>query len=576
MELAESNKRYLLSFEDAPTGMAQILSDGEIVHVNSAFAELLGLEVDALIGQNLQAIVVADDWAEFANGIATLISGESDRMRTERRLLPVGGDEIWVLLSLSLVRDQLGRPLYLFVHAEDVSDARSLRDQLVHAAEHDRLTGLPNRALFLDRLDRALNRAHRDMRQLALMFIDVDRFKEINDGLGHRAGDGVLRGVAERLQGALRPDDVVARYGGDEFTVLCEVGNEAEARWIAARLQGALLSSSSGRNSGPPVTLSIGIAISDPAGCDASLLLHQADTAMYTVKSKGGDDTAVYRTGSRLRLDRAELTATEIQAGFDRREFQLQYQPIVELATGRLLGLEVVPRWLHPTYGNLRPDEFMRTPELLQVAAHISRWALDEACRQGATWRATREQHGQVADRLNLAVPVSAHELADSDFPIWLGGVIDETEFPSNQLWLEIGEGIVLGSQAIGGTVVDHIRALGVHIAVDAFGTERSSLNYLKELPVELVKFDRSYIDHIEEGAIDEAMVQAMLALTKSLSLTVIADGVERPLQATLLSKLGCTMGQGPLYGDPLLAHQIGDYPADDLTGWSRTAQSVV
>ena len=176
---------------------------------------------------------------------------------------------------------------------------------------------------------------------------------------------------------------------------------------------------------------------------------------------------------------------------------------------------------------------------------------------------------------MNLAVPISAHELADSNFPIWLGGVIDETGFPSNQLWLEIGEGMVLGSRAIADTVVDLIRALGVHIAVDAFGTERSSLNYLKELPVELVKFDRSYIDHIEKGAIDEAMVQAMLALTKSLSLTVIADGVERPVQAALLARLGCTMGQGPLFGDPLPAHQIGDFPADDLAGWAPTAQSV-
>ncbi len=361
LELAESNERYLLSFEDAPTGMAQILPDGAIAHVNRAFAELLGREIDDLIGENLQAIVLVADWEEVADGIGRLVSGESDRLRTERRLA-VSGGELWVLLSLSLVRDQLGHPLYLFVHAEDVTDARSLRDRLVHAAEHDRLTGLPNRALFLDHLERSLNRAHCDMRQMALMFIDVDRFKEINDGLGHRAGDGVLRGVAERLRGALRPDDVVARYGGDEFTVVCEVGNEAEARRIADRLQEAMVSTS-GSNGSPLVTLSIGIAVSDSAGCDASLLLHQADTAMYAVKNMGGDDKAVYRQGSQLRFDRAELTPAEVRAGFDRREFQLQYQPIVELATGRLLGLKVVPKWRHPAYGDLNLGELLTTSD---------------------------------------------------------------------------------------------------------------------------------------------------------------------------------------------------------------------
>jgi diguanylate cyclase (GGDEF)-like protein/PAS domain S-box-containing protein len=569
-ELAAKDQRYMMAFEAAPVGMTQVAPDGTFVHVNSAFARMMGYEVDQLVGRTIYDITHPDDREDLAVNVAALLADDMSIGSLEKRNLRADGGEIWVKQSASLVRDAAGQPLYIFGHAVDITEERSLRQQLSHAAEHDQLTGLPNRAKFMNHLERSLARSGADGEQLALLFLDIDQFKLINDGLGHDVGDLVLRSVAQRVADAVRPHDMVARLGGDEFVVVCRGASPAEALRIADRLERevrrALL---------PPhhelyLTLSIGIAVAG-AAMDPALLVRQADTAMYRAKAAGHGRIAHYRAGDVLLSDRKLQTASELRTGLERGEFELFYQPVVELATGRMVCLKAQIRWHHPSEGTLHPSEFMAVAEESDLADRLCSWALRHACRQGALWAAERRRHGQQADRLNLAVTVSIRQLMDPSFAEEVAEVLATSALPS-MLWLEITEDAVLGSGHVDTASIERIRSLGVHLSIAGFGTQRSSLSYLKELPVELVTIDESFVDHIEEGAIDKAMVEAMLALATSMGLVATAEGVERRSQAELLLGMGCMMAQGPLFGTALSARQIGSYPSDDLFAWERIA----
>jgi diguanylate cyclase (GGDEF)-like protein len=496
------------------------------------------------------------------------MAGEIQNGVLEKRNLRADGSEVWVKQSASLVRDEAGEPLYVFGHAMDITEERSLRQQLAHAAEHDQLTGLPNRTIFMRHLERMLTRAGTEGGTVALLFLDVDRFKLINDELGHEVGDQVLQNVAQRVTDAVRPQDMVARLGGDEFVVVCGGASADVARLIAERLEESVRQPLPPPNQGLYLTLSIGIAVTGSGRPDVPLLVRQADTAMYRAKAEGQGRVAVYRPGDVLLSDRRLQTATDLRGGLDRGEFELYYEPVVELATEQMLCLKAEIRWHHPSQGLLLPAEFMSVAEENDLAAPLNRWALREVCRQGAAWAVERSLHGQGADRLNLAFTVSLRQLMDPVFADDLADLLDSFPIPSI-LWLEITEGAVLSSGHLDASSIERIRAVGVHFSIQGFGTQRSSLNYLKELPVELVTIDRTLIDHLEEGAIDEAMIEAMIGLASSMGLLVTAEGVERRSQAALLASMGCMMAQGPLFGPALSARQVGSYPSDDLSAWA-------
>jgi EAL domain-containing protein (putative c-di-GMP-specific phosphodiesterase class I) len=313
--------------------------------------------------------------------------------------------------------------------------------------------------------------------------------------------------------------------------------------------------------------LSIGIAVTGVDDEDASLLMRQADTAMYRAKGEGQGRIAVYRTGEVLLSDRRLQTANDLRTGLDRGEFELYYEPVVELASEQLVCLKAEPWWHHPSQGLLPPSEFMDVAEESDLAARLCSWVLTEVVRQGAAWAVQRDLHGQSTDRLNLAVTVSIRQLMDPAFADELADLLAAATVPSI-LWLEITEDAVLGSGPLDVTNIDRIRDLGVHLSIKGFGTQRSSLNYLKELPVELVTIDKDFVDHIEEGAVDVAMIEAMLALASSMGVLATAEGVERRSQAAILTSMGCMMAQGPLFGTALSAAQIGTFPSDDLAAW--------
>jgi diguanylate cyclase (GGDEF)-like protein/PAS domain S-box-containing protein len=566
-ELAAQDERYRMAFEAAPVGMTQVAPDGTFLHVNGAFAQMMGYEVDELVGRTILDITHPDDRGGLAANVASLLEGDLPIGGLEKRNLRADGTEVWVKQSASLVRDRSGEPLYIFGHAVEITEERSLRQRLAHAAEHDQLTGLPNRSAFMTHLERTLARARAEGGQVALLFMDIDRFKLINDGLGHDVGDLVLQSVARTVADTVRPEDMVARLGGDEFVVVCGGASADTAVRIADRIEEALRRPLPPPHQGLYLTLSIGIAVTGADDRDASLVMRQADTAMYRAKGEGQGRIAVYRTGDVLLSDRRLQTANDLRVGLDRGEFELYFEPVVDLASEQLVCLKAEPRWHHPSQGLLPPSEFMGVAEESDLAARLYSWVLTEVFRQGAAWAVQRDLHGQSADRLNLAVTVSIRQLMDPAFADELAELLATSTVPSI-LWLEITEDAVLGSGAVATTTIERIRDLGVHLSIKGFGTQRSSLNYLRELPVELVTIDKEFVDHIEEGAVDGAMIEAMLALASSMGVLATAEGVERRSQAAILSSMGCMMAQGPLFGTALSAAQIGAFPSDDLAAW--------
>jgi diguanylate cyclase (GGDEF)-like protein/PAS domain S-box-containing protein len=566
--LEESRERYMASFEEAPTGIALCSVDGTLLSVNRSYAAIFGSVPDEMKGRRVMDLTHPDDREVSRTSMDALLAGDIESCTLEKRYQPVDGREVWVSLSASCARDRSGRPLYLIAQVEDITERRALREQLAHAAVHDQLTGLPNRVMFMDRLERSLQSFTDGGRHVALMFLDLDRFKLINDGLGHEAGDRLLQRVGERLQSSLRSADLLARFGGDEFTVLCEVDSPAEALEIARRLKAGMDRPLVGMDGEQFVSLSIGVALSSVDTTAASTLLRQADVAMYRAKDGGPERIAMYSDGDQLVTLHSLQTSNDLHRALERREFELHYQPFVDLHTLTLTGLEALVRWKHPTRGLLLPVDFIPAAEESGLIVPIGHWVIAEACRQAAAWSIERNHAHQDSHRLNIAVNVSVQQLADPSFELRLTEALEDSGFAADQLWLEITEGIILHDPDAAVATLRDLRHLGVHIAIDDFGTGYSSLSYLKRLPVEILKIDQSFIDQLDHDPEDRAIVRAIMALGDSLGLAVIGEGVERSSQAVELSALGCAIAQGFLYGRPLPASEIGPYPTDDLAGW--------
>jgi len=566
--LAETRARYAGSFEEAPVGIVLTSSDGVVLKVNKAFGRMLGCPPDDLKGRRLRDLTHPEDWEDNHRRFLSLVAGEIDTCKLEKRYLHADGHSVWVSINASCARDSPGGPLYVIAQIEDITERRALREQLAHAADHDQLTGLPNRTLFMDKLERSLTLAEERGHQVALMFLDLDRFKMVNDGLGHDAGDRLLQRIARRLEKALRGQDLVARFGGDEFTVLCEVVDEDEALVIAGRLQMAMDRPVAESGNEQFVSLSIGISLSSAETTGAAALLRQADVAMYRAKESGPSRIAVYREDDDLEAMRSLRTSNELHRALERNEFEMHYQPFVDLHSLTMVGLEALVRWNHPTRGLLPPSEFIALAEECGLIVPLGTWVLREACRQAAQWCAERTLAHQDASRMNLSINVSAQQLSDPVFTQLLVGALEDSQFTADHLWLEITEGTILQDPDASVSTLRDLRELGVHIAIDDFGTGYSSLSYLKQLPVEVLKIDASFIDHLDDDPDDMAIVRAVIALGDSLGLAVIAEGIERPGQADQLTSLGCQLAQGFLYGKPRPAREIGRFPADDLTGW--------
>lgn len=574
--LRDAHERFRSAFENAPIGMIMADLDGGITRANPAFGRILGRDAVDVCGQNIDSFTHPDDRELSKDEADRLVSSDSDGYRLEKRYLHADGHDVWVSINVSCVRDEDGHPLYFIGQIEDVTEGRALRERLAFAAIHDSLTALPNRELFMDRLEVALRRLTRSHHQVAVIFLDLDRFKLVNDSLGHDVGDRVLRAVAERLNSVMRATDTLARFGGDEFTVLCdEIDDEADALEVAQRLVNAMdlpLVLESGEVF---ASLSLGIALSGDGKASGAVLLRNADVAMYRAKGRGPSRIEVYKEDDEQNVLSRLRTSNELHRALERHELVLHYQPVVDLHTGTLVGMEALVRWQHPIRGLLAPHEFIGLAEDSGLIVSLGAWVLNEACRQVSMWSRLRAEANQDEARLNISVNVSALQLADPGFVNQVSRALDTSGINPDRLWLEITESTLMRDADDAVLVLHTLRELGLHFEIDDFGTGYSSLSYLKRFPVETLKIDRSFVEELDQRAENVAIVRAIIGLGESLGLSIVAEGVETPAQVAKLRSLGCYLAQGYLYGKPLPAASLGAFPADDLTSWQLLVRSA-
>jgi diguanylate cyclase (GGDEF)-like protein len=426
---------------------------------------------------------------------------------------------------------------------------------LLHQAFHDALTGLPNRSLFGDRLGQALARRERHQLEAAVLFLDIDRFKWVNDSLGHAAGDELLVGVADRLQAVVRPGDTVARFGGDEFVVLCdELHGAEEALLVADRLRGVLAApfQLQGREIG--LTASIGIALASTSTHDtADALLRDADAAMYRAKERGRDRVELFDDQMRSQAMARLETESALRQAIEQGQLTVHYQPVIRISSGRVAGVEALVRWKHPTQGLIGPSEFINVAEETGQIVALGGFVLTEACMQVARWNHRRPD----LPPLTVSVNLSAHQVRCRGLRELVAGALAKSKLPPRLLCLEITETALVEDADASRLALEALNELGVTLAVDDFGTGYSSLLYLRRFPVRVLKIDRSFVVGLGTSTEDTAIVSGVVGLARALGMLAVAEGVETPDQAATLADLGCALGQGYHWSKPLPVRQM-------------------
>jgi diguanylate cyclase (GGDEF)-like protein/PAS domain S-box-containing protein len=497
----------------------------------------------------------------IANEAECARSGEA--LVQEYRISRSDGSVVWIRDEMTVVRGDSGSepPLFYGVFL-DVTDRKRMEAELERLALYDPLTGLPNRALFSDRLAHTIERRGR-RQATAVYFLDVDRFKRINDSLGHGAGDEVLREVAARIERTLRPEDTVARFGGDEFTVLCEsVGGVLEAVGVADRLQREIAQPLRAGGAELRLSASIGIAIAEPGEePDGSRLVEDADAAMYRAKERGGARTELFDMAMRERAVDALSIEQELSHGLDAGELRLFYQPLVSLETGEMVGAEALIRWEHPERGLLSPDKFLPIAEESGLIVQVGAWAVGEACRRLRDW--DRRNGGPSA--FGLAVNLSARELTHPDVVSTVLNAVRRSALDPSRITIEVTESTAMADRDSGFRALRELSDAGVRIAIDDFGTGYSSLDHLREMPADILKIDRSFVAGMAANSPDSALVAAAIAMGRALQMEVVAEGIETSEQVADLRELGCPLGQGFLFARPLPPEEIDGLLSADV-----------
>ncbi len=530
------------------TGDAIVITDEHlrIVSVNKAFTGMTGFSGPEVSGRRPGMLTSERHDAAFHRRIWRQLSGSGQwygELWGRRR----NGEEFPQWLTISAVRDKAGTVTHYVFVSNDISQHKRDEERLEHMAHHDALTQLPNRVLFALELNEALHRANRHGSLLCLMFIDLDNFKTINDSLGHAAGDDLLKTVAVRLKGCLRECDVVARQGGDEFTVLLDGLREArDAARVAEKFIAELARPIHLAGHDLFVTASIGISCYPEDGHEASDLLRNADTAMYLAKEQGRNRYRFHSPGANQKVIEILTLTNSMHLALSRQEFELHYQPRYDLDSQAMTGVEALLRWRHPERGLLAAGEFLPVAEESGVIEEIGEWVLRHACLQAKAWR-----EGLVGG-LRVAVNLSMRQFHRPGFVDRIEEMMRETGCDPAQLELEIKEDLMMRDHEHIAAALERLSALGVTITVDNFGTGHSSLGYLKRFPLDALKIDRSFVQGLPDDADDLAIAGSIIALAKSLKLRVIAEGVETEAQRRFLQQAGCLEAQGHLFNRPL------------------------
>jgi len=543
--LRESEERYRLLFERNLAGVYRSTIEGRILDGNDAIARMFGYR---------------DREELLAHGDAhSLYNSEEDRNRLMAQLRENGslsnvevhmrrrdGTPVWVIESTTLLENGVLEGTIV-----DITDRKTAQEQMEYQAYHDALTGLPNRLLFRDRIDVALAHAKRHHTAAAVMFLDLDQFKLVNDSLGHTVGDALLQEVGTRLVLSIRADDTVARMGGDEFTVLLtDVKDPGASAVVAQKLLEAISQPMVIEGHELYVTTSIGIARSPEDGSDAETLLRRADGAMYRAKEAGRNNFQFAATASQETVSERLAIERSLHHAFEREEFVVHYQPMTNLPTGRVVGAEALIRWNHPERGLMSPDDFIPFAEESGLILPIGEWVLRTAVKQMKSWHA---EHGP----LRVAVNLSARQFQQRDLTAMIERILTENDYPPELLDIEITESTAMQNADVSLAVMKRLRAMGVRISIDDFGTGYSSLSYLKRFPIDTVKIDQNFVRDLSDASNDGAIITAVISMARALNLRVVAEGVETEAQLAFLRRENCEVVQGFLHSKPVSAAEF-------------------
>jgi diguanylate cyclase (GGDEF)-like protein/PAS domain S-box-containing protein len=567
--LEESHTRIRQVLDTAADAFIAMDTAGRVTEWSESAAALFGWTRDEALGREVAELIVPEQQrSAHRSGLERYMQTGEARVlgrRLELQALQRDGREFPMEITLWSLQ---GAETLFYAFARDITARKAAEADLARRATHDELTELPNRAVALKQLSSALE--NEDDRT-ALLFVDLDRFKVVNDSLGHSVGDRLLLEVAERLRRAVRPRDTVARLAGDEFLIICEgVAGLEEATAVAERVRRLLDDPVHLGDDKVKVTASVGVCLAEP-GSTAEDVLRDSDAAMYRAKLSGRGLFEVFDEGMRAGRDNRLRLERDLEQAIEERQFVLHYQPLVSLITGQLVGLEALVRWQHPDQGLLYPDSFISLAEDTGAIIRIGEWVLGEACRQAKAW----DDIG--LSELEMAVNLSGRQLAQSDFRSTVSSVLQDADFNPGQmeLCLEITESLLMADPDAAAATLHELKAIGVSLAIDDFGTGYSSLAYLKWFPVDTVKLDRSFVRGVATEQADRAIVSAVVEMAHALGILVVAEGVEETSQYEALMRVGCDRAQGFLMARPQAPEDLEPILIRAISGRRRTDTPV-
>lgn len=552
-ERRHAEDKYRAIFEDAVVGIFQMTPEGRPLNINRALAQIHGYdspehfmaEVSNLFSQLFIDFHQIDELKRVLDEKGVVRSAEVEVLCRDRT-------KKWVLANVRAVRDSDGKVALHEGTLEDITDRKVAEKEVKFLAYCDVLTGLPNRTLLQDRLGKALAGSRRRKDKVAVLFLDVDRFKVINDSLGHSFGDLLLRNVADRLMKHAREQDTVARIGGDEFVmVVTGLKDMTDAAVAAQRVMDTMIAEFVIEGRSLSVNCSMGVSIFPQHGLDSETLIKNADAAMYSAKESGRNRFTFFSEEMNDQVEQRLMLEHGLRAALDRKEFFLMFQPQMDIATGAIVGLEALLRWQHPELGLVAPDRFIRIAEHSGLISPIGAWVLRTACAQARRWQ-DEGTHG-----IPVAVNVSAVQFRQPGFQELIGSVLSETGLLGQYLELELTESLLLSYADMTASVLLELKGMGLKLSIDDFGTGYSSLSYLKQFPFDKLKIDRSFIRDVAVNSDDAAITTAIIRMAKSLGLKVIAEGVENEAQMSFLRALRCDEIQGYYFSKPLTADEV-------------------
>ncbi|MED1951371.1 EAL domain-containing protein [Brevibacillus centrosporus] len=554
-EMLASEARYRIIAENTSDIISVINSDGDFLYLSPSHQTLWEHDVPAEKFQNLLEWIVEADRDIMSYAIRYTYSTGKGYM-AECRIKSERAVAIWTETKTSPVFDEQGNVTKLILVTRDITERKLTEEMIHHLAYHDSLTDLPNRRMYVQHLTKEIMQGKRFQSNLAVLFLDMDRFKDINDSFGHDIGDLLLVEMAKRLKACIQPSDMVARLGGDEFTILLgQQGDSKRAEEVADLIMGQLQKPFELSGHLVNISCSIGIALFPQDGDTAEDLLKRADTALYSVKSQGRNGYSFFDPTMEAKSLERILMENEMRKAIDQQQFHVYYQPKMDISSQKLTGMEALVRWVHPELGVISPGKFIPIAEESGMILELGEWILREACKQNKKW------HDQ-GHMLKVSVNLSARQIFQKDLVERITGVLEEVGLSAQWLELEITESIFVKMEEAT-AVLKQLREAGIHISIDDFGTGYSSFSYIKSLPVDTIKIDASFIRDIHHNQESQAIVKAIVTIADSLQMNVIAEGIELDDQAEALQQNGCAHGQGYLFSRPLATDDFEQFLAE-------------